>query len=383
MNHNGLGSILGNDRGVALLITLSIIAILLTVSLELNRRVKIGILAAETFKTDYRLMEIATSGLNVGMALLVKDAKQNQIDSVQEEWSDPEALAKIIASLAFDEGDIKLKVTDEIGKIQVNALINQYPGHDVNPDQRQIWENLLSFFISSDKSEDQRDPQEIINCLIDWLDDKDGETITGISGAESPYYESLEIPYKCANREFFDLNELFFVKGISPTLLLTAGNFDTLFFESENQEDQNKELQLKDVFTVFGAGKNTSGTDKTYQFPGKININTAPVQVIAALLPFGKQDLAESISDYRRMKPDGNSGFTNDLSIKGWYAGVAGLTQKEAAALAKRVTYSSDLFSMESHARLNGRSLVLKRVVKRQRDKTGKWFCKTLRQQIE
>ncbi|WP_300461137.1 type II secretion system protein GspK [Desulfobacula sp.] len=383
MNHNCLGSILGNDRGVALLITLSIIAILLTVSLELNRRVRIGILAAETGKTDYQLMEIATSGLNVAMALLVKDAEQNQIDTVQEEWSDPEALDKIIASLGFDAGNMTVKITDEMGKIQVNALINEYPGHEVNPDQRQIWENLLSFFISSDKSEDQRDPQEIINCLIDWLDDKDGETITGISGAESPYYNALKIPYKCANRQFFDLNELLFVKGISDTLLVTADNFDTLFADVENQENQNKELQLKDIFTVFGAEKNTSGAEKKYRFSGKINMNTAPVQVIAALLPFGKQDLAESISDYRRMKPDGDSGFTNDLSIKDWYAGIAGLTKKETAALAKRITYSSDLFSMESHARLNGRSLVLTRVVKRQQDKTGKWFCKTLRQQIE
>ncbi|SDT84588.1 type II secretion system minor pseudopilin [Desulfobacula phenolica] len=380
MNRKILVNILKNENGVALLITLSIIAILLTISLELNRRVKIRTIAAQTGKTDYCLMEMAESGINVAKAALVKDANQNHIDSVQEEWSDTEVLDKIIHSLAFDEGDIKLKINDEMGKLQINALINNYPGHEVNQDQKQICETLLSFFISKDKSEDKRDPRQITNCLIDWLDDKDGDMITGISGAESSYYESLKTPYRCANREFFDLNELFFVKGISNNLLSKTENIDSLFFD---QKDLKKELQLDDLFTVFGAEKNKNSKNKHYQFSGKININTAPIKVIAAILPFDKQDLAESISEYRLMKPDEESGYANDLSVKNWYAGIAGLTQKETEQIAKTVTYSSDIFSIESHALLKGRSLVLKSFVKRQKDKNGKWFCKTLRQQID
>lgn len=386
MNRKTIPGILGNENGVALLITLSIIAILLAVSLELNRRVKNGIITAETGKTDYRLMEMAESGMNIAKAILVKDANENNIDSVQEEWSDPEALDNIIKSIGFGDGDIKLKIVDEMSKIQVNALINNYPGHDVNADQKQIWENLLSFFISSDKSEDKRDPREIINCLIDWLDDKDDEAITGLSGAESSYYESLEVPYKCANREFFDLNELFLVKGISKDMLLKAENLDDIFFD---QDDQEKELQLKldDLFTVFGTEKNKTGNKnkalKKYQFSGKININTAPIPVIAAILPFGKQDLAESISEYRLLKADEESDYTHNLSIKNWYAGIAGLTEKEKSKIKKMITYASHVFSIESHARLNGRSLVLKNVVARQKDKNGKWHCKTLRQQMD
>jgi general secretion pathway protein K len=217
------------------------------------------------------------------------------------------------------------------------------------------------------------------------LDDKDGETITGISGAESSYYESLEIPYKCANREFFDLNELFFVKGISNNLLLKSKNLDPLFFDRENfdRKNQEKQLKIEDLFTVLGAEKNKADKNKKYRFSGKININTAPIPVIAAILPFDKQDLAERISEYRLMKPDEDSGYTHDLSVRNWYAGIAGLTQKETVEITNIITYSSDIFSIESHALLNGRSLVLKRVVKRQKDKTGKWFCKTLRQQIK
>jgi len=386
MNRKVFPGIGGNENGMALLITLSIIAILLTVSLELNRRVKNGIMTSDTGKTNYQLLEIARSGMKIAEALLIRDVNESTIDSVQEEWSDPQVLDNIIESLALDSGDIKLKISDEMSKIQVNALIKSYPGHEVNPDQKKIWENLLSFFISSDKSEDKRDPQEIINSLLDWLDDKDDEAVTGISGAESSYYESLEVPYQCANREFFDLNELFLVKGISKNLLSKAQSLENMLFD---QDDQDEELQLRlnDLFTVFGTEKNKTAnkntTLKKYQFSGKININTAPILVIAAILPFGKQDLAENISEHRLHKLDEDGDYTNDLSVKNWYADIAGLTQKEKTKISTMITYSSHIFSIESHARLNGKSLVLRGVVLRQKDKNGKWQCKTLRQWID
>jgi len=382
MTHNS--KILRTQSGMALLITLSIIAILLTATLELNRRVRIGILSSEIGRTDYKLLEMAKSGMIIAKAILIKDANTTKIDSIQEEWSDPEVLSTIITSVFTGPGEIKLRIMDEMGKIQVNALINEYPGHNVNMDQKRIWENLLSLFISSDKSEDDRDPQEIINCLIDWLDDKDNEAITGVSGAESAYYESLDIPYTCANREFSDLNELFLVKGITKNLITRAVVIDKILSDPETEAPP---LQLGDLFTVFGSENNKAGNKnpglRKYTFPGKININTAPVPVIASILPFGKQDLAESINEYRLSKPDKEAGFANDLSIKDWYAGIVGLTDKEKIKMAEMVTFSSHIFSIESQASLDGRSLVLKNVVARQKDKTGRWICKTLRQVMD
>jgi len=369
---------------MALLITLSIIAILLTASLELNRRVRLSILSTETGKINYKLLEMAKSGIIIAKAILVKDANTNKIDSVQDEWSNPEALNTIVTSLFSGKGDIKLNIMDEMGKIQVNALINEYPGHKVNIDQKKIWENLLSFFISSDKSEDDRDPKEIINCLIDWLDDKDNEAITGVSGAESAFYESLNVPYNCANREFSNLNELFLVKGITKDLLAKAPTLDTA---SSDPDTPQIPLAPNDLFTVFGSEKNKTGNKnialRKYRFPGKININTAPIPVIAAILPFGKQDLAESISEHRLRKQDEDGEYANDLSIKDWYAGIAGLTDKEKAKMSEMLTSSSHIFSIESLARYNGRSLVLKNIVVRQKDKKGRWICKTIQQQID
>jgi len=378
-------NILKNERGIALLITLSIITILVTVSFELNRRAAFSTLTRQAVKTEYQLLEMAESGINIAKALLIKDAADTKIDSVQEEWANPEGLDEIVKSLPFDRGDLQIRISDEMGKIQVNALIKRYPGNAVNEDQKMIWETLLSFFISSDKSEDSRDPSEIINCLIDWLDDKDDDSITGISGAESSYYKALDIPYQCANREFSDLNDIFLVKGISKNLLSKAESLSTLFFEPDDLE---KGVQPENLFTVFGSekkspGNNSSRTQKKYRFSGRININTAPVPVIAAILPFGKQDLAESISDYRTRKPNADSDYVNDLSRKEWYADVAGLTEDERTEIKKRVTYSSHIFSIEARVQFKERSLVMKNVVVRQKDKNGRWQCKTLRQTMD
>lgn len=369
---------------MALLITLSIIAILLTASLELNRRVRLAILSSEISKTEYKLLTMAKSGMILAEAVLIKDVNTNQIDSVQEEWSDPETLNKIVTSIFTGPGEITLHIVDEMGKIQVNALINEYPGHEVNMDQKKIWENLLSLFISSDKSRDDRDPQQIINCLIDWLDDMDNDAITGVSGAESAYYESLDIPYACANRPFHDLNQLFLVKGITQNLVTRAAVLDKILSDPDAQEPP---LHLEDLFTVFGFREKKPGSKATvpgkYGFSGKININTAPVPVIASLLPFGKQDLAESIDAYRISRPDKEEGFANDLSIKEWYAGIAGLTDTEKIKMMEMVTYSSHIFTIESKATLNGRSLVLKNTVLRHKNKKGQWVCKTLRQVMD
>ncbi len=377
-------NILADRRGIALLVTLSIITIFLTVSLELNRRVRKNIQMTDMGKNRASLMETAESGVVVAKAILLKDAAENAFDSVQEDWADPEKLAEILHSSGYDNEELTLTITDEMGKIQINSLLKSFPGNDVNLDQKKIWENLLSFFISKDKSEDDRDPGAIINCLIDWLDSGDDDAVSGISGAESDYYESLDPPYACANKAFYDLSELFLVKNISTDLLKKAENLESLLPETENGP---QEFETADLFTVFGAAPKraavTPQEKKTYAYTGKININTAPVPVIASLLPFGKQDLALKIAEFRTERFDEQGDFVNNLELKGWYAQIAGLTQEERARMDKLIVYASHIFSIASRASMNGQSLTIKTVVARQKDSDGQWQIKTLRQMIE
>jgi general secretion pathway protein K len=82
-----LKGILNNQKGVALLVTLSIITILFVVVMELNRRVRQHTGVANSLSTEIKLMETAESGIAVAKAILLKDAVENTTDSVQEDWA--------------------------------------------------------------------------------------------------------------------------------------------------------------------------------------------------------------------------------------------------------------------------------------------------------
>ncbi len=379
MNQTFHKNVLGRQDGIALFVTLGLIAVLLTVTLEMNRQLQVSIRMAQAEKERARLLETARSGLNIAMAVLIQDAIDTRVDSLQENWADPEYLKQLVSGLGYDGLDLLIK--DEAGKIQVNALIREYPGHEFNPDQKEIWENLLSFFIRGDKSNDERSASEIINCIKDWLDAGDNDAITGITGAESGYYETLTPPYACANREIPALEELFRIKGISPDLLrATDGALMT------GSDEAPWDFRLDELFTVFGA--RTEDTQekidkRRYAYGGKININTAPFPVIAALLPPGREDLAPLIDEYRIAKDQDSGRFIHDLTQKGWYAHIAGLTGKENAQMEKKLTYASRIFSIESRAVIKTRSVLLKAVVTRIKGKDGKWACEILEQRIE
>ncbi len=80
-----------NNRGVAIIITLTVIALILTVAFELNRKAGASVEFAGVTRDKVALSYMASSGIHMGMALLNKDrneAGNTQSDSLQEDWAD-------------------------------------------------------------------------------------------------------------------------------------------------------------------------------------------------------------------------------------------------------------------------------------------------------
>ncbi len=61
----------------------------------------------------------------------------------------------------------------------------------------------------------------IADSLLDWMD---GDETVREFGAESEYYSSLPLPYRCANSLPSDLQELLFVRGVTPAVLYGSRN---------------------------------------------------------------------------------------------------------------------------------------------------------------
>jgi general secretion pathway protein K len=353
--------LLANQRGVAILVAIGVVAVLLTAGLALNRRIRDSVSGAIHAANRMKLSEMATSGVHAAMVMLINDRRQNTVDTLQEDWANPEKIAEMMALIPFDNGSLDVKITDERSKIQVNALVKFPEGQQFVAAQRGLWERLLDQIFSLFQETPDTDRNTIINSLKDWLDSGDDDATTGLSGAESDYYESLDPPYSAKNGPFDHLGEVALVQGVTPEIFSGVGGV----------------AGLASLLTVHGVS--TSGDDK-YTYDGKINISTADVPVLAALLPPENDDLAEALADYRIAKAD--EAYINKIDTTQWYKNVPGVG--DVTIDENLITVNSDWFRIESTARLNKNVFTLNVVVHREKEKeTGRWVCKTLIWQAE
>ncbi len=357
-------SLIRNDRGMALLMTLMVMTILVTGALELNRQMRAAVIATADARDRLTLNQMAASAIHAGMALLVRDKTQGAVDSIQEDWANPEKIAELLGNIPFETGKVSLVISDEMAKIQVNALVDFPKGAHFNDSQKIMWDRFLRLMAES-KEDDLPDdenirPGAIINSIKDWLDSGDDDATTGLNGAESDYYQGLDPPCTPANGPFTHVDEVMQVKGVRDMLEAIGGQ-------------QN----FGDYLTVYGMTRSQQTVDKkNFTFAGKININTADLPVLVALVPSENPEYAQSIFNYRNEKEDGE--YIHDLSSTTWYKNAPDLPG-DLTIDPKLYTTSSDFFRLTSTAELNDLKQTVTAVVYReQAKKTGKWTCKIL-----
>jgi general secretion pathway protein K len=355
---------LKNRRGVALLVTLSVMTVLVAASLEYNRRARFELVSSAAARDQLTMTEMAKAGVQVAMAVLAKDKAENDTDTLMDDWADPVKIEEVLRDFPFEDGRLALAIHDEMGKLQVNALVNFPEGRQFNEPQRRLWERLLQYFV--DRKELKLDlrgdsePAAIINSLKDWLDSGDDDAITGLSGAESSYYKDRDPPYPARNGPVRDLDELLLVKGITPELFYGRPEIPG----------------ISRYLTVQGM---TPGEGTGFTFPGRINIATAEIPVLFALVPAENNDLVETLDEFRRDMVSGKQKV--NLKNPNWIAQIPGLADLKLDP--KLITAASDIFRVESTASLHDADVTITAVVQRvQSPKAGKWTCRILSWQI-
>ena len=195
--------------------------------------------------------------------------KNNKSVDLTQRWAQPIAAQPIEGALA--SGFFR----DEAGRFNVNNLVND-DGRQ-NPTDVAIFKQLLeNLGLNTD----------LANALADWIDKDDETSFPG--GAEDLTYLALPQPYRSANQRIVQIEELYKVKGFDVATV----------------------TRLKPFLTAL---------------PGrsKININTAPREVLAAALPeLDKAGLDELLA--RRMRQPFRSleGDKDVKGIKGYLKGV-------------------------------------------------------------
>ncbi|RJP78710.1 MAG: general secretion pathway protein GspK [Desulfobacteraceae bacterium] len=347
------------NQGVALIITITVITLLIATTMELNRRAGDAAEFTGVTRDRLKLSHLTSSGIHMAMALLVKDKNDGEVDSLQEDWADKETVTDLMGDIPFPEGTLAVEIQDELSKIQVNALVKFPDGRDFNQDQMNMWERFVGYITSGENEDDDTSASAIVNSIKDWLDSGDDDLITGVNGAESDYYKDLEPPYTCRNSPMLYVDELLQVKGVAK-LVESVGGWE----------------MLSQYVTVYGMETQTTGNKFT--FPGKININTAELPVIAALLQLNDLPLAQEIVGYREEMTDGN--YTHDLSNPNWYKNAPGCGSLEIAP--NLITTKSDFFRIRATGEMGNVKVTTTAMVQRE-NKSGKNTCRVLSWQTE
>ena len=269
-----MGRFLRNSKGIALILTLLIISIIVSVTLQFNRYMRDDLCAAVNLRDGIKHGHIAKSGFNYALAVLYEDDKN--VDSVHDSLADSKTLSEKSADL-FEDGRFELELKDHSGMIQINSLVDEKGKYN------NIQKDLLTRFLQSQEfGLKDEEVDHIVNAIKDWIDADDDPT--GFGGAENSYYQGLETPYSCHDAPVEFIEELLLVKGINRELFSGIESF----------------------LSPYG--------------DGKININTADPLVLEALSDDIDHERAEDMADWRGKEENQDS-----LSSTNWYKSVPGM----------------------------------------------------------
>ncbi len=260
------------DRsGFALVLTLVVTALMVAVVVEMIHQVYVDVSLSRGFRDGQQASILAESGVTGAAKLLQIGVSNQPYTSLSNKWSEP-------IKLDDEVGTVTIVISEESGKINLNDLVfadGQYKDF-ILPALKRLGKRLQL-------------PDESWGALADWIDSNDQPRSGGV---ESPYYRSLKQGYDAHNGQLATLTELSLVKGFTPELL----------------------GKLRPFITIW--------SDQPSAPSSKININTAPKEVIAALDDGIDDRAAESILERRRLTP---LKATGELSqVPGIDAAVAG-----------------------------------------------------------
>jgi general secretion pathway protein K len=237
-----VGAAKRSERGVALLVTMMALALMTLLVMDFTSSASLGYRAAAGQANQLRAEYLARSAIGVGLSLLSGDARRDALnstpyDGLDEQWAIP------YPPVPLGGGAAQISIVDEARKIDINLLINPRTGRP-NPIYIGIVERLFTNIGVS---------PALVPAIVDWLDP---DSIESAGGAEADYYLRLMPPYEPRNGPMPTIGDLRMIKGVD----------DATFF------------RLQQFLTTAPEPR--------------VNINTAPPEVIAALMP----QLSDNIS---------------------------------------------------------------------------------------
>ncbi len=223
------------ERGFALVLTLVVTALMVALTAELIHQVSVDTSLSRDFRDGQQASLLAASGIDAALKLL-QVSQPGQSPQQADMWAQP-------ITRNDEVGSIGIRVVDETGKINLNQLIGTSESAQfvfTNGVLQQLGTRLGI-------------PEDCWAALAEWVNPEGHAPLRGVGKA---YYQSQHPPYTPRYGPLFTLDELSLIKGFTPEII----------------------AKLRPFVTIYPSNSGISIAAP------RININTAPIEVVAALI---------------------------------------------------------------------------------------------------
>jgi general secretion pathway protein K len=244
-------------RGVALITVLMIVAFAALVGTALLESSNIAVHRTTALRDSEQGWWIARGVEAWVLGLLDDDRKDSQFDALNEPWAMP------VDTLPVERGFVRGGVADLQGRFNLNNLDPRIAGEVYQNQFRTLLRNLPDADL----------PQGLDAAVRDWIDAD--QNPGSMNGAEDAEYLGLAPPYRAANRPFTVVSELLAIRGMTPQVF----------------------ARLQPLVAALPVER-AQGAQAT-----KINVNTAPIEVLRALSQTTDENKLADFDKRRRDDP--------------------------------------------------------------------------------
>ncbi len=247
------------QRGVAIVLALSVVALAALAASAMMVSQSTWSRQVELTGDHVQAQALVGAGVDWARAVLSDDRRLGNVDTLSEPW------ALSLPPLPIENGELAGHITDQQGLFNLNNVVI---GGKVNLPQLEHFKKLLAMLDL---------PDALADTLADWIDADNTPQPGG--GAEDGYYLSLQPPYRAANQPLTDVAELALVRGFDDAVRARLAPFVTALPQAT-----------------------------------AVNVNTAPAEVLAAVVDGLDLDSARALVGQRERVTYGTvSDFTNRL----------------------------------------------------------------------
>lgn len=215
-----------DERGVALLLALLILALLVALILEFDGEARREYRDAAAFRDNFKAQTLIRAAVQAARAVLqqdfLKDKKAGETyDSTTDLWAMP------IKNYAIGDGFLSAQIEDERGKLNLNDLSAVSSDSIQKKTKIDRFKRLFELL--------QLNP-DLVDAVVDWVDQDENQEP---AGAESLYYQSQRPPYRAANAPLSGLGDLRLIKGFTPDIVDRLSRYVTVLSDSGSQVNLN------------------------------------------------------------------------------------------------------------------------------------------------